>query len=317
MNMLKNFQSKRKKEIIGSLAMLAICVLPFFAFASHRNSIFVNAGVSSSGDGSAAHPYKTINEALRHSSDKTDIDVANGRYKENIEIPEGVNVFGESRDGVVITADDNNNSTVIMHDDSEIDKVTIRKGANGIHVKDGAKASIVDCKIEDNDDDGIHIDEGAVKDSREVSISNNEISGNGRGGIYSDQRRLVLMDNHIDNNDSDGVSLEKGSSAWIQDNTIENNGGSGMRLTLDDSNIWTKDNVFHNNNHQGIEVNAYGESGRIDINKSDFNDNDNFGIARIQRGNFSSNIWSGLTVEKNTTFNSNGKGDISPVEVIS
>lgn len=123
------------------------------------------------------------------------------------------------------------------------------------------------------------------------------------------------MDNEISNNKKDGILLEAKVSAWIEGNNIKDNDSSGMRLSLDGSNIWTKNNTYRDNEREGIEVNAFGGDGRIDISKSKFVKNGRYGVARIIRGNANVNIFKNLTFDNRNDFwgNSNKVGTISPI----
>jgi hypothetical protein len=313
MKNLIDASNKRKWEIAGSIVLLALFVGPFLTLASSRKDFYVDNKATGSEDGSAANPYHTISEALRHANDKTDVHVLKGVYEDNIEIPEGVKVFGSGADDVVIRAKSRKKAVVSMKDDTEINKVTIEKGKNGIWIKGNAKVSVINCVIQNNTSDGIKIEKGKVSNGNKVSITDSKIEDNGKNGILSGKRRLVLINNEILENDNDGIILDAGSSAWIEKNSIKDNDGSGMKLTLDGSDIWTKSNSIRNNDREGIEVNAYGQSGRIDINKSKIIGNNRFGVARVQRAQFSRSIWNGLTVQSNTVFDTNKFGNVSSV----
>ncbi len=300
-------------ELMGALLLLVIFVSPFLTFASSRGDMYVDGSKSGMENGTQANPYHTISEALVHADSKTDVHVAKGEYSDNIEIPKGVKIFGSDKDEVIIRAKNKKKVVISMNDKTEINKLTIEKGREGVWVKKNAYVSIVKCVIKNNKEDGINIGSGSTKKKSAVNISDSIIRDNGRTGIFSQKRRIVLMDNEITNNDSDGADIAAGASAWIQDNEFDNNSGSGLKLRLDDSDIWTKSNSYRNNNHSGIEINAYGASGRIDINKSKFSGNDNFGIVRVARGAFSASVWNGTTVQSNTTFNVTKQGEISPI----
>jgi hypothetical protein len=60
-----------------------------------------------------------------------------------------------------------------------------------------------------------------------------------------------------------------------------------------------------------MEINAYGENGRIDINKSKFYKNDRYGITKIERNYFGKTVWGGLTIRDNNIFWNNKKANIS------
>lgn len=295
---------------------MAVIVLPFFTFASSRKDIYVDGSRAGEEKGTQEKPYHTISEALVHSDSRTDVHVAKGVYLDNIEIPKGVRVFGTSQDEVIIRAKRTSKVVVSMKDDSEINKVTIEKGREGIWVKENAEVSIIKTVVRDNKKDGIKIGKGSTKKDDPVVITDSIIEKNGRAGIFSEKRRLVIMNNEIRENDSDGMDLAAGTSAWIEDNKIKDNEGSGMKLTLDQSNIWTKSNTLRDNDHGGLEVDAKGGTGRIDINKSKFLENKTFGINRVARVSSAVNTFSGLTIQDNNVFEMTKEGNVSPVMVL-
>lgn len=313
MKNMKNALSKGQIELIGALLLLAIVVVPFLTFAGSRNDIYVDGSKKSAENGTAANPYHTISEALKHANKRSDVHVAKGTYTDNIEIPEGVRVFGSNKNDVVITAARRSKVVVSMRDNSEIDNVTIEKGNEGIWVKKNANVSITKCIVQDNKKDGIKIESGSTKKRDAISITDSIVRNNGRAGIFAWERRIVLMDNEIYENGSDGVDLSSGTSAWIQENNFKNNDGSGLKLRLDGSDIWTKSNTFRGNKHDGLEVSTWGKAGRIDINKSDFVENKNFAISRISRSGAADSIWKGLTVQSNTEFKITKIGEISSI----
>lgn len=301
-------------EVAGALTLMALFALPFLLFAG-SDKIYVDDGASGTQNGSSSHPYKTITEALEHAGDGDEIHIANGEYKENIHLRDGRELYGESKDGVIIKADDDDYEVVDLDHDTKIDKVTIKDGRYGVRVGSNERASIIDCTIKDNDEDGVLLEESKTDDKYKVSITDSIIKDNGRAGIYSAKRRLVLINNDIHDNESDGVDIEGGSSVWLEDNSIKNNDGSGLRLTLDGSSIWTDENSFSENEREGVEINAYGGTGRIDIHNSSIHDNGRWGVAQVQRGNFSSSIWNGLTIRTQRIYDNNF-GNISGIVVV-
>lgn len=305
--------SQKKAVFAGSLLLLAIFVAPFFTFAK-SDKVYVDDNASGTQDGSQAHPFKTISEGLKHAGKKDEVHVAKGNYKENIIIKEGRRVFGSDEDEVVITADDKDVPVVFMEDGSRINKVTVRKGRNGIEVKKNSEASIVDCIVKDNDRDGIRIQKHkTINNDEAVSIDGTVVKNNGKSGIYSEPHRVVITDSTVIDNDKDGVILNAGVSAWIQGTSVRSNGGSGMKLTLDGSNIWTKSNTFSHNNREGVEVDSFGGNGKVDFKKAKIHDNDRNGIARVIRGNSNSGAFKGLTIQADTEFWGNKVGNVSPI----
>jgi hypothetical protein len=313
---LKVVEVKRQRIIAATIVMLFLFALPVFSLSSHRNNIYVDDGATGSQNGSSSHPYKNINEALKHANSKTDIHVANGSYKENFTIKKGVKIFGESQDGVVVTAKTDKYAVARMKDDTTINKVTLRGGKWGIEVNNDSKVSIVKCTIKYNDKDGIHIEEDS---SDRVSISDSEIRNNGRAGIYSKKRKLSLTDNKIIDNKTDGIDIEAGSDVYIEGSNISSNGGSGLKVRVDGSKIWTKNNTARDNGREGIEVIYAGKDGRVDIKTSSYINNGRYGVAKIQTMPITAATnaaWArDLTFTgKNSIFGNDGK-DISSVIV--
>lgn len=299
-----------KKEIAGSILLIAICVLPFFTFAKDRK-IYVDDNASGNEDGSSKHPYKTIGKALDKADNNTTVFVRSGKYEENIELSKGVKLSGSDKNDVVIEGDDNE-EIVSMKDKTEISDVTIRGGKEGIEVQEGAKATITNCIIKDNKKSGISIEKAGVNGENQVYIGKNKITKNGKNGIFSEKRKLSIEDNDILNNNGDGIGIMPGSKAWIKGNRIKDNDGSGMRINIDGSDIWTKSNTYRENKREGIEIDSFGGAGRIDINKSKFWGNSRWAIAKIQKSGSTAN-WKGVTIQGNNEFVETKIGNVSPI----
>lgn len=308
-------RNKNKLAILGVLALVMI-VLPAFAAGGRRGDLYVSAKAGSTQNGSKTHPYKTIAQAIDKANGRTDIHVSKGEYKENVVLKNGVRLFGEDKDNTVIKAKKDKWSVVSIEENSEINGFTIKDGKRGIWVDKYAKTSIIDCIIKDNEKDGVAIEGGKdTKKENAVYISKTEIKKNGQAGIYSTgERRVIIVDSEILENKSDGVDLSRGTSAWIAENKIKDNKGSGLKLTIDGSNIWTKNNSIRENSREGVEISFFGGAGRIDMAKSKIVDNNLYGIAKLQRANFSESLWEKyLTFGSKVEFWGNRAGNISKV----
>jgi len=301
-----------KRELAGGLMLLAIVILPLITVAGNEKKIYVNAGASGTENGSKDHPYKTIKKALKHADKNTQVEVAKGTYRENIEIPKGTELHGSGQDEVFIKGDDDE-PVVRMKDNTKIVGVTVEKGEYGIEVSGNDSAIIVDCIVRKNEKDGIKIKTGDTKKEHQVEIISSSIYNNGRSGVYSEKRKLVIMKSWIAKNDNDGVALSAGVEAWIEKNSFEKNGGSGAVFVLDRSNVTVKKNLFANNKNEGMEINSFGASGRIEINSSSIKHNKRWGIARVQR-TAAGAAWSGVIVKQpGVDIFDNSSGNISPI----
>jgi hypothetical protein len=299
---------------MGGMAILAIFVLPVFVFAENTQKFYVNASAAGTQDGSVSHPYKTITQALNRVNNDDEVHVAKGVYEENIEIPYSVQLFGENEDTTIIKAKNNDKPAVTMNHKTTLDKFTVKGGNHGVYVSRWSRASIIHCVVRDSKKDGIHIRNADTRDKFTVSIVKSEVKDNDRTGIFSERRKLVIIETQVHDNDSDGADFVAGSKAWIDNNTFRDNRGSGLKVSLDNASILiASKNTFRDNKHEGLEVNSYGKMGKVDIKKSKFVNNNNYGIARIARNaSVSTSVWKGLT-ETDNTFSGNERGTVSSV----
>lgn len=299
---------------IGIALLLSVAVLiPALGFAKGGETIYVDDDASGTQNGSSAHPYKTIARALRETRKGDEVVVAPGTYKENVEIPKGVKLSGSGQSKTTIKAEDRDDAVVTMKDGSEMWGFTIKNGKLGIYVKKESKATIVDSEIKENRHEGIFIDRSERNDSERTSVVRTNVIDNGWSGIYAKKGKIIISDSDIKGNGKNGVVFEAGVRGWVDDNSISENKLSGIVLQLDNADTTiASNNTFRKNGQEGIEVNAYGGSGRINIRKSRISENGRYAIARVQRTNISS-VWNGLTIEENNNFFGNAFGNVSSI----
>jgi len=309
-------KDKKLKMCLISAIFVVFAAAPFLAFSSRHDDLYVNAKASGAQDGSKDHPFEKIGSAIDKADSGTEIHVSKGEYEENITLKKGIKLFGEDADNTIIKAKKDKWSTVYMKDDSEIDDFTIKGGREGVFVESHARVNIISCSVRYNDGDGIIIEGGNTKKVNQVYIGKTEIRNNDRAGIYvSGARRVVVMDSEIFDNKTDGVDFARGVAGYFAGNSVKNNGGSGLTAVIDGADIWTKNNSFRDNGREGMEVSSFGGSGRINVAKSKFVNNDRYGVARLQKaGSVNSAAWNKyLTFDKNVYFASNGLGNISNI----
>lgn len=308
------FRSRRFQEVSGSILILAIFIVPVFVWAGSTKKVYVDDSVTGTQDGSQQHPYKTITQALDRVNDDDEVHVAAGVYEENIEIPYSVKLFGADEDTTVIKAADKDKPAVIMNHKTTLDHFTVKGGNHGVYVSRWSRAAIIHCIVRDSKKDGIHVRNATANDQFTVSVVKSEVKDNDRAGIFSEQRKIVIIETEVHDNGSDGADIATGSKAWLDDNTFRDNDGSGLKVSLDKSSVLVASkNTFRDNKHEGVEVNAYGKAGTVNIEKSKFANNKNYGIARITRkDNVSTSVWNGL-IQTGNTFTSNNRGEVSPI----
>jgi hypothetical protein len=313
---ITNLMSVSKQGKVLLAVLLAVSIVPFLSVSSSEKKLYVNSDASGKMDGSADHPFQKINDALGEASDGTTIYLANGTYEENIEIKDEVTIVGEDREDTIIEADDDDETVVTMHNKTKINNLTVKGGDDGVRVKKDDRAEIVDCIIEDNDDDGIEIESGKAWDTRRVVIIDSLIKDNGRAGIFGRERRYVIMNNEIRNNDEDGIKLLGGADAWIYGNDIKYNDQHGMSLEVSHSDIDTKNNRIADNEKHGVELYSNGALGQVNIEKTKIIDNGGYAIAKLQAPNVAYNWYNALTfLGLPNEFWGNDLGNISPIRI--
>lgn len=272
------------KEVFVGLAFVVFIAVPFAVFGGNT-VIYVDGDASGAADGSFNKPYHTISTALKHAKSGTEVRVKSGTYKENITIPKNVKVVSDSekRDKVTIKADNEDQPTVTMKHDSELSHITVKGGRHGVRILEDAKAHLYDVVVKDSSRDGIHIDSAPRDKKHQVIIDKAVIKENARTGIYAEKRFIVLLNSDIEGNRGDGIDFAAGTKAWLEENRINDNRGSGAKLILDNASIFGKKNGFRNNKREGLEVNAYGATGTIELKRSAFVGNDRYAVARVAR----------------------------------
>ena len=108
-------------------------------------------------DGTEDHPYNTITEALAVAQADDYVLIKDGTYEEDITVPREVNVYGESKSGVIIDGG-SSGTTVTLNHKAKLKKVTVKGGATGIEVPVEAGVKIEDVKVKDVEGDGIFLD---------------------------------------------------------------------------------------------------------------------------------------------------------------
>lgn len=278
----RNFWLSR--EVILGLAFGLVLVVPVFVFGGSQ-TLYVDKDGSGSENGTSSHPYHTISKALKNADGGTEVRIKNGTYKENITIPKGVKVLGDSkkRDKVVIENDNKDLPTVIMKHNTALSYVTVKGGRHGVRILEDAKAHIFDTVIKKSDRDGIHIDAATRDKKHQVIIDKVRIADNDRAGIFSEKRFIVIINSDVVSNGSDGINLAAGTKAWFENDRFDDNKGSGAKLVLDGASIFSKKNSFRDNKREGVEVNASGAAGTIELKRASFVGNDRHGVARVAR----------------------------------
>ena len=305
------------KGILMGVGLGVLVFAPFAVFGGSR-TFYVDKSNSGSEDGSKAHPYDTIEEALKRADDGDEVVVAKGTYKENVNVPKEVWLRGakSNNDDVIIEAKNDEKPAVEMKHGSKLSYLTVKGGRHGVRILEDSKAHIYNVHIKDSERDGVHVDAAEVSKKKRVLIDKVEIEKSDRAGIYSEKRLITVINSDIHDNRGDGIDLAAGTHAWFEKNQFNSNRGSGAKLVLDGASIWSKCNEFKNNKREGLEISSFGGQGTIGFKKAKISGNDRYGVARLgktaQGMKMFGNVDFGTGVN-GSAFNTNTLGDISPV----
>lgn len=191
---------------------------------------------------------KSISKAMITARRGDTLLLAQGTYKENIVMKDGITLQGESP--VLTTIKGNGRaSTVILNGSSVISGVTVTGGQNGIEAKSG-RARIQDCVITGNRGSGIL----AVRAFPE--ISNSTISNNGASGIIATEiagGALLLENLTFAGNNKYGIDIETTVPISISNSIFFRNNLKAIhdkneRLVVENNIIYPEQNEFSQNN---------------------------------------------------------------------
>ena len=241
-----------------------------------------NGGVE---DGSALHPYRTIQGALGHATAGNTIKVAQGTYSENVVLPFdfGVLLLGGFKGGSAQNYADNFAGDFVTRSTNHVTQATIIQSPSRttpvVGFENWAPSSAMTVAV-----DGFTLTAGSNgirargKGIINLFISQNLATDNGvlvagseaaGGGILVDGLNLVAQNNVMTNNQSGfggGFYIASGENTFlVQGNVVENNscggdlGGGGC---LEGQGLFTW-NVIRNN--QANLLLTYGQGGGMAI----------------------------------------------------
>jgi MYXO-CTERM domain-containing protein len=232
---------------VSLVAALTLTAVPAAAKTYHLSS----SGSDSTGDGSAAKPWKTFTYAGTKLLPGDTLEVGAGTYSEQVKLTQ----LGLKTDPVTVKAAtgakvvlDGKGTLPASKDDGLVqiegdyitvqglEKITGSKGS-GVYLS-GKNNTLVSCTIHDNQQLGIYF----------FSTT---------GGLASKNKiyQNVLMNKaHTASAWENGVGLYKASGVIIEGNTIYNNHGEGLAISLGKDNV-ARGNTLYDNLHDNLLIN--------------------------------------------------------------
>jgi hypothetical protein len=265
-----NFITPRKnnqwlKIAIFFLLLLLISAATFYVLRIYQSyqemsNIYVDGGYSGRLKwGSQKYPYNNIHEAFQAASLKKtspiSIHLRNGEYIGNIEIPENMKVYGESREGVILKSDNLSSLPIVtMNNNVSIFNVTVLGGRTGILARE--RAIIENCAVKEFGQIGID----AIISNSEIIVKNSEISDSSGKGFYIQKgRKIQIIGNLVHDNEGEGIDLRQELSGEVRNNDIYKNEESGIELIIGKSSLKIEKNNIWDNGANGIVFQYYDE----------------------------------------------------------
>ena len=170
--------------------------------------------------------YSKIQDAIDNSSNGDTIFIHNGTYLEKLVIDKVLRLIGENANHVVINAMKTRNTITILVDNVIIDNLTIINSGNfdaGIKIN-ANYCKIKNCKIE-NCWDGIELNLGEYN-----QINNCKISNNQNEGIYLLNSHYTKILNCQLSRNLDSIWLDSSNNNFVKNCSIEKNQEEGIQL---------------------------------------------------------------------------------------
>jgi parallel beta-helix repeat protein len=207
--------------------------------AGTAGTVHVSTGCPSDGaDGSAAHPYPTIQEGVDHAQSGDAVLVAAGTYPENVSIARPVTVVGASPDSdpatapVLVTAPAafaitiaENTQAVQLFGLAVIDPVGV-----GVWVQPSAQATLMATRVEGAVAGGTQFGYGVLVDAGSIVLCKTAIKGSALAGVLVSKGSGTIEWSQIDDNQGEGGIRVESSSGMvnIHDNTLDGNEEVGI-----------------------------------------------------------------------------------------
>jgi len=252
---------------IRSLSMVIFCFLLISSsitiFYDERceaaeNRIYVDDDSNAPWDGSAEHPYQSIQHAINLANEGDTILVFGGKYNETLTINKKINLIGSIEEGrsviyygsshtytVEITANYVNFTDFVVNDDrnridSYINGALIHVTSDGVRIQDN---SIKNCNSYSSM--GIHLDS-----ADDVLIRNNIIDNNDIGIFADSSKTNDFVNNTVSNCISEAIKILSSDNNRLYDNAVSQ---SRYGVYIKDCNgINISNNTIYSNTFRGI-----------------------------------------------------------------
>ncbi len=189
-------------------------------------------------DGTADHPYNSIQQGLNKSDKGGAVMVAPGTYDESVSVHQGAAIYGSDGDssdtaGVTIQSSSPYGVTVDSGDGDVILQglKVIKPIGAGIWVVSGS-TSVLASQVtgaQPTSDPKLKLGFGILATGGKLTIAKSTIDSADQEGVVVQNAEVSLSDSHLSNNGAGGIHLENSiGNAQILNNTMESNTLTGV-----------------------------------------------------------------------------------------
>ena len=250
-----------------SIFILIIIFVLLTSSVIAANHYVATTGNDTSGNGTQAYPWLTIQHAIDNVTASDTIYVANGTYSENVYVNKSINLTGNGYQNTTINS--------ALDSDYVFEVIVNNVSISGFRIT-GAT---------DDDQAGIYLDSAYYCNVYNNDVSNNfqgiflassfnntisNITSNSSGyiGIYLESSSNNTLTNSIVNaNEENGIYLDSSSSNTLINITSNSNTDGGIFLESSSNNTLT--NITSNYNSQGIYLDGSSTNTLTENNMSD------------------------------------------------
>ena len=266
-----------KAVVFGGLFLLFLLIIyKIFFQANFSRTVYVDATVRTSGNGSFARPIKDLQTAIDqyntiNPSSELDILLA-GEHVGSFELPELTRITGREGDATTIVG------TLVTGREAILTDFRVTGDGAGIVVPDGHVVIMEGLDISDNDDHGVDAGE-----ETNIIVKNSQVKNNAAEGISASARsRAEIVDTEVSGNTKEGVDFEAGVKGTLTNNVITDNGQSGVEYILGESIGVLRSNIIERNGGSGVTVQFsadYPLLGNVEVVDNVISNNREFGVA--------------------------------------
>jgi len=258
-----------------------------------HGDIYVKADADPGGDGSKGSPYQNISDALLLANDGDTIYVYEGTYNESFTITEEINLVGRNRETTIISGDfslggaPTDFMVKVSSDNVNISSFTIEKCAaaidnangDGLELDGCSYVNVTNCIFQENNGDGIKIQNGADHNIIKSCISKNNLGEsygakriNGDGiqiqGKHTEYNQVIDCECYENSNlHGNGIFIDDGANHNVIEHCTvhDNDGNFGEGIE-----IWNEvGDTKSTRNNTIINCTIYGQNGGADADGID------------------------------------------------